>query len=74
MRTTLALDDDATMALESFARGNRLSLGKAASELIRRGVQYRLPTKKVNGFPVFDLPPGFPTVTTRQIQDILVEE
>jgi hypothetical protein len=74
MRTTLALDDDATKTLQSFARGTGLSLGKAASELIRRGAQYRLKVKKVNGFPVFDLPPGFPVVTSRQVKDILDED
>jgi hypothetical protein len=74
MRTTLALEDDAVEAVQAYARGNRLSMGKAASELIRRGSRYRLGTRKLNGLPVFDAPRDFPAITTRRVRELLDEE
>lgn len=74
MRTTLALEDDAMKAIQEYARGSRLSLGKAASELIRRGARYQLATRKVNGVPVFDAPADFPTVTSERVRELLDEE
>jgi hypothetical protein len=74
MRTTLALDDDAAQAMQSFAEDNKMSLGKAASELIRRGILYRIPIKRVNGWAVFDVPGHFPKITTEQIKRLLEDE
>ena len=74
MRTTLSLDDDAMRVIQAYSRANRLSLGKAASELIRRGVRYRLETRKRNGIPVFDVPDEFPTITAQQVKELLNEE
>jgi hypothetical protein len=37
MRTTLNLDDDAALAARNLAQRQRVSLGKAVSELVRRG-------------------------------------
>jgi hypothetical protein len=74
MRTTLAVEDDAMAAIQAYARGNRVSLGKAASELIRRGSRYQLGIKKIDGLPVFDAPDDFPVITTQQVLDILDEE
>lgn len=74
MRTTLAIEDDALRAIRAHARDNRISLGKAASELIRRGTRYQLGIKKVNGFPVLDVPDDFPMITTQQVLEILDEE
>jgi hypothetical protein len=39
MRTTLNLSDDALIAAQTLARRERLSLGEAVSELVRRGAQ-----------------------------------
>ena len=58
MRTTLNLDDDALKTLKSYAKGRRLALGKAASELVRRGVDAPLRTRTVNGIQVVVLPPA----------------
>jgi hypothetical protein len=74
VRTTLSLDDDATKAMQAYARGNRLSLGQAASELIRRGVRYQLGIGKRNGIPVFDVPEEFPAVTAERVRELLEEE
>jgi hypothetical protein len=74
VRTTLSLEDDAIEAIQSYARQNRLSLGKAASELVRRGARYQLGIKMLNGLPVFDVPDDFPTITTEQVRELLNEE
>ena len=39
MRTTLNLSEDALIAAQTLARRERLSLGDAVSELVRRGAQ-----------------------------------
>jgi hypothetical protein len=74
MRTTLSLEDDAMKAVQAYARSGQLSLGKAASELIRRGVRYQLGTTKVNGLPVFNVPDDFPVLTTGRVRELLDEE
>ena len=74
MRTTLSLEDDAVEAIKSYAKGHRLSLGKAASELVRRGIRYQIGTRKVNGLPVFDTPDDFPRITSEKVRELLDEE
>jgi hypothetical protein len=74
MRTTISLDDDAVEAVKAYGRGQGLSLGQAASELIRRGSRYQIPVRKVDGLPVFDAPAGFPQVTTAQVRRLMDEE
>lgn len=37
MRTTLNLDEDAALAARNLAQRQRMSLGEAVSELVRRG-------------------------------------
>jgi hypothetical protein len=74
MRTTLALEDDAITAIQRYARTNRLSLGRAASELIRRGVRYQLGTRKLNGIPVLEAPDDFPIITSEKVRQLLDEE
>ena len=74
MRTTLALEDDAIKAVQAYARGKRLSLGKAASELIRRGVRYQLTTHQRNGIPVFEVPKDFPVITGERVRELLDED
>jgi len=68
MRTTLALDDDVARLAKTYAENRRLSLGKAVSELIRRGLTLERRTRKVNGLEIFDLPPESPTVTTEKVK------
>jgi hypothetical protein len=74
MRTTLALDDDAAKAVQAYAKTHKVSRGKAASELIRRGTKYQIPIKYVNGLAVCDVPPWFPKVTTEEIKRLLEDE
>lgn len=74
MRTKLALDDDAMRDVESFAQRLDISLGKAASELIRRGNAVQLGTRQINGLPVFDVPHHFPRITTAHVLQLLDRE
>ena len=74
MRTTLFLDDDLVPEIKTYAEARDLALGKAVSELVRRGLQAPLRTRVVNGFHVVDLPAGSPAITTghvRKLQDEL---
>ncbi|MFY9726774.1 MAG: hypothetical protein WAJ87_14855 [Bryobacteraceae bacterium] len=74
MRTTLSLEDDAMEAIAAYARGQSISLGKAASELIRRGISYQLGTRRINGLPVFEVPDHFPKITSAEVRQLLDEE
>ena len=74
MRTTLSLETDANRAVRTYAKQRGISLGKAASELIRRGTRYQLRTRIVNGLTVVDVPAEFPTITTEQVRELLDEE
>jgi hypothetical protein len=49
-------------------------MGRAASELIRRGLRYQLGTRKLNGLPVFDAPDDFPAISTERVRELLDEE
>jgi len=74
MRTTLSLESDAMQTLQAYARDNDVSLGKAASELIRRGARYQLATKRINGIPVLEATEDFPLITTERVRELLEEE
>lgn len=70
MRTTLALDDDALASAQEFAKSRRISLGKAVSVLVRRGVAHRQTTKHVNGLQLFELPDDSPTITSARVKEL----
>jgi hypothetical protein len=70
MRTTLSLDDDIFRAVRNYAEGRSLSLGRAVSDLVRRGLAARTPTKVVNGLVVFDVPPDTPPITSERIMEL----
>ena len=70
MRTTLNLDDEILRAVSKYAESRSLSLGKAASDLIRKGLNAKSPVRVVNGVRVFDLPDGSPKVTSKKVRDI----
>jgi len=67
MRTTLSLDDDAFSLIKQYAETRSLGLGKAVSELVRRGAAHRFATKEVYGLHVVDLPADSPKITTKHI-------
>jgi hypothetical protein len=56
--------------VKRYAASRSLSLGKAVSELLRRGFTMPRPSLTVNGLQVFDLPAESPRVTMKEIQDL----
>jgi hypothetical protein len=74
MRTTLNLDDDALRILREYSEARSLALGKAASELVRKGANAPVPTRLVNGFVVFDIPPGGPKISSERVRELLESE
>jgi len=74
MRTTINLDDDVVAAVKQFAENRALGLGKAVSELVRRGINASRPTRTVNGLLVFDLPSDSPRVTSNLVRELEAEQ
>ena len=70
MRTTLSLDDDVFPLIRRYAEGRSLGLGKAVSELVKKGLKAPTPTRMENGFLVFDVPPDSPPVTSERIKQL----
>ena len=73
MRTTLTLDDDVAELAARQAKARGVSLGKAVSDLIRRGLQAPTPSITENGLLVFRLPVDSPGVTTDDVRRIEAE-
>lgn len=70
MRTTLSLDDDVFPSVQRYAQGRSLGLGKAVSELVRRGLRAPTPTRMENGILVFDVPADSPPITMERIKQL----
>lgn len=70
MRTTLNLDDDALELLRQYSKTRSVALGKAASELVRKGFHTPTPTRMVNGIMVFDVPPDNPRITSERVKEL----
>ena len=70
MRTTLSLDDDLIPQVKTYAESRDITVGKAVSELVRRGLHAPIQTHVVNGFHVIELPPGSPPVTIEHIRKL----
>ena len=70
MRTTLTLDDDVFKIAKDYAERRSIGLGKAVSDLVRRGSNLPMPTRMVNGLRVFDPPPGSPIVTSKKVREL----
>lgn len=69
MRTTINLDDDALAVAKQYAENRSVALGKAVSELVRRGITATRPTRLKNGLHVVDLPPDSPVVTSEKVRE-----
>ncbi|QMW22919.1 CopG family transcriptional regulator [Sandaracinobacteroides saxicola] len=70
MRTTLAIDDDVLAAAREFAEARGESLGAAATELIRRGLNPVLVLETRNGVPLLPSRSGRRPVTPEEINDM----
>jgi hypothetical protein len=68
MRITLSLDYGVFREVKAYAESRDVAIGKAVSELVRRGLHAPLQTRVVNGFHVVDLPSGSSAVTTEDIR------
>ena len=74
MRTTFTLDDEVFRLVRQYAESRSLGLGKAVSELVRRGFATPQPTREVNGLKVFDLPSDSPPVTAKKVEELKGED
>jgi hypothetical protein len=70
MRTTLNLDDDVLEMVRRYSEARSVALGKAASELLRKGFSTPTPTRIVNGIVVFDVPPDSPRITSERVKEL----
>lgn len=70
VRTTLNLDDDVLELLKEYAEKRSVALGRAASELVRKGFSTPTPTRIVNGLVVFDVPPDSPRITPERVKEL----
>ncbi len=74
MRTTLNLDDDVVGQLKAFAESRSMALGKAASDLMRRGLNAKVETRLVNRIHVVVLPPDSPKISSEKVKRLLEDE
>jgi hypothetical protein len=74
MRTTLSLDDDVFKVVKTYAENRSLAMGKALSELVRRGLNSPVKTRVVNGLVVFDVPADSELVTSELVKRLEAEE
>ena len=73
MRTTLALDDDVFECITGQANLRGVSMGRAASDLLRRGLNASTPCEEKDGLVVFRLPLDSPSVSTDLVRRIEAE-
>jgi hypothetical protein len=74
MRTTLSLDDDVFQLVKRYAENRSLAMGKALSDLVRRGLSAPVKTRVVNGLVVFDIPEDSGTVTSELVKRLEAEK
>ena len=74
MRTTLEIDDDVLDSAKALAIARNGSIGKALSELARRGLSARTPLTSRHGFPVFQIPQGSLTFGSDDVAAALQQE
>jgi hypothetical protein len=74
MRTTLSLDEDVFQMVKAYAENRSLAMGKAISELVRRGLSAPVKTRVVNGLVVFDVPEDGEAVTSERVKQLEAEE
>lgn len=67
------MDDDVFEEVKKYAKSRDVAVGKAVSELVRRGLHAPLRTRVVNGFHVVDLPPDSPQVSSEDVKRLLEE-
>lgn len=74
MRTTINLDDDVFQVVRTYAEARSVAMGKAVSDLVRRGLDAPVKTRVVNGLVVFDLPEDSEVVKSERVKELEAEE
>jgi hypothetical protein len=76
MRTTVDLDEDILRTAKDLARESGSSLGRAISDLVRRGLEPppREASFRGDGIPVFPRLPGAKPVTSEIVKELLESE
>ena len=74
MRTTLAIDDDVLARIKRLAESRATSMGKMATNLLRRALETDCPTTRVNGLTVLDPGPRSKTVLSSTVRRLLEDE
>jgi hypothetical protein len=67
MRTTLNIEDTAFAAIRKYSEDREIPLGQAASDLILRGAESLPEFKTKNGWVVFELPAGTPSLAAETL-------
>ena len=67
MRTTLNIDDDVLSEARALAAQKKTSLGKALSELMRRGIKRRPNDKNNQDRPGFDVARDAEPITSEDV-------
>jgi hypothetical protein len=70
MRTTLSIDDDVLEQVKEYAENRGVPLGRAASDLLRRGITRPAPTHVENGLRVFSRSAAAPTITPELVRTL----
>ena len=73
VRTTINLDAEVLERTRRFAESRAWSLGRALSELARRGLDAQRPVRMIDGVYVFDLPEDSPVVSTEHVAALEAE-
>lgn len=74
MRTTLNIEDDVLNELKQYAEMRSLGLGKAASEVLRRGFAAPVQTRLTHGFHTVVLPSKSKKLASEQVKSLLEDE
>jgi hypothetical protein len=75
MRTTLEIDDDVMQAAKEIAQLKKQGIGRALSDLARRGLVPEAPKVELrDGIPVWVHRPGALSVTSEMVRSLAEEE
>jgi len=70
----MSIDDDIMEQVKQYAEDRSVSMGAAATELLRRGLTRPLPTRIVNGLHIPILPPGGKKITSEMVKELDSEQ
>jgi len=74
VRTTLNIEEDVLQEVKRYANARALSLGRAVSDLVRRGLSTPVQTRVVNGVHVVVLPPDSSPVDSVLVRKLIEDE